>query len=335
MVKEAKKRTEILRKLIRKSEASIKLLSGQLADLQESINVKMNELEKLRDDISGVKGKKIQEDSNFHIDRSRDSRGFTFLMIAAQNNDLVTAKTCFELGADAYAKSPEGLTAIDFSFFFDHQDVTNVILNHGCTLPQKQSDAWKSLLSMVPQRADSSKSWDDALKVAELAALPAEVHRASPEKCEADEDMRMKVLTDPESSMDFTCFESRLIDPHINSNQVQRVVLLDQKVYQWCLIADQTTRLNFINVLEGLKPESVRRPGVGATKVHRRAIVGTTTTFEVLASRFQDVSNNDKKTQQVVIYSPFVSGEVEGKSYSIICLRRNCDLTENVELIRC
>ena len=166
---------------------------------------------------------------------------------------------------------------------------------------------------MVPQRADSSKSWDDALKVAEVAALPAEVYRASPEKCEADEDMRMKVLTAAESCMDFTCFESRLIDPHINSNQVRRVVLLDQKVYNWCLSADQTTRLHFINVLEGLKPESVRIPGVGATKVHRRAIVGTATTFEVLASRFEDMSNNDKKTQQVVLFSPFVSGEVEGK----------------------
>jgi hypothetical protein len=325
-VKVARERIEELQGIvIPESEASIKSIRGQLADLQKSILDKTKELDKLRDDISGVKGKKIQEDSNFHIDRSRDSRGFSFLMIAAQNNDLVTAKTCFELGADAYAKSPEGLTAVDFSFFFDHQDVTTVILNHGGTLPQKQSDAWKSLLSMVPQRADSSKSWDDALKVAELAALPAEVHRASPEKCEADEDMRMKVLTVPESSIDFTCFESRLIDPHISSNQVQRVVLLDQKVYQWCLIADQTTRFNFVNVLEGLKPESVRRPGVGATKVHRRAIVGTTTTFEVLASRFEDVSNNDKKTHQVALFSPFVSGEVEGKSYSIKCLRRNCD----------
>ena len=314
MVKEAREKAETLQgKLIPESEASLKLLRGQLADLQEPIIVKMNELDRLRDDISGVKGKNIQEDSNFHINLSRDSRGFTFLIIAAQNNDLVTAKTCFELGADAYAKSPEGLTAIDFSFFFDHQDVTNVILNHGGSLPQKQSDAWKSLLSMVPQRADSSKSWDDALKVAEVAALPAEVYRASPEKCEADEDMRMKVLTAAESNMDFTCFESRLIDPHINSNQVQRVVLLDQKVYNWCLSADQTTRLHFINVLDGLKPESVRIPGVGATKVHRRAIVGTATTFEVLASRFEDMSNNDKKTKQVVLFSPFVSGEVEGK----------------------
>ena len=41
--------------------------------------------------------------------------------------------------------------------------------------------------------------------------------------------------------------------------------------------------------------------------------MGTATTFEVLASRFEDMSNNDKKTQQVVLFSPFVSGEVEGK----------------------
>ena len=73
------------------------------------------------------------------------------------------------------------------------------------------------------------------------------------------------------------------------------------------------TRSNFINVLEGLKPASVRKSGVSSTIVHRRAVVGTTTTFEVLASRFEDVSEDEGK-DEVVLFSPFVSGEVEGKS---------------------
>jgi len=314
-VKEARKRIEHLNKVIKSSKTSIKSQKGQLTDLQNPLLIKSKQLQKLREDISYVKGTGIEEDINFHIDRSKDDRGFTFLMIAAQNDDLFTAKICFELGADAYAKSPEGLTAIDFSFFFEHKRVTNLILQNGGSLPQKQSEAWNSLQSMTPLSADSSRSWDDALKVAESAALPAETLMESPEKCETDEDKRMNILTSQESSnMDFSCFESRLIDSNINPDQVQRVALLEQKVYNWCMSADPTTRSNFIDVLEGLKPPSVRRPGVNATKIHRRAMVGTTTTFEVLASRFEDISKEkDAERDQVVLFSPFVSGEVEGK----------------------
>jgi len=321
-VKETKKRIEHLKKVrIKSSETSIELQKRQMTDLEIPIVMKMNQLQKLREDISYVKGKGTKEDDNFHIDRSRDDRGFTFLMIAAQNNDFLTAKTCFELGADAYAKSPEGLTAIDFSFFFEHKRVTNLILQKGGRLPQKQSEAWNSLQMMAPQSADSSRSWDDALKVAESAVLPAETLMESPEECETDEDKRMHILTSQaSSSMDFTCFESRLIDSDINPDQVQRVVLLEQKVYNWCMSADPTTRSNFIDVLEGLKPPSVRRPGVDATKIHRRAMVGTTTTFEVLASRFEDISKEkDAERNQVVLFSPFVSGEVEGKYKACCC----------------
>jgi len=328
----ARKRIEQLNKVIKSSEKSIDSQKAQLTDLQNPILIKTKQLSKLRGDIARIKVDAIameenlkdtciEEDTNFHIDRSRDDRGFTFLMVAAQNDDFLTAKTCFELGANAYVKSPEGLTAIDFSFFFEHKRVTNLILQNGGSLPQKQSEAWKGLQSMTPQSADSSRSWDDALKVAESAALPAETLMESPEECETDEDKRMHILTSQASSnMDFTCFESRLIDSNINPDQVQRVVLLEQKVYNWCMSADTTTRSNFIDVLEGLKPPSVRRPGVNATKIHRRAMVGTTTTFEVLASRFEDVSKEkDAERDQVVLFSPFLSGEVEGKSKACCC----------------
>ena len=120
--------------------------------------------------------------------------------------------------------------------------------------------------------------------------------------------------------MDFTCFESRLLNPNINPDQVHRVVLLEQNVYHWCLSTDSMTRSNFINVLEGLKPASVRKSGVAPTVVHRRAVVGTTTTFEVLASRFEDVSKDEGK-DEVVLFSPFVSGEVEGKSVFVMFAR--------------
>ncbi len=322
------KKIDQLHQFIESSESSTKSQKKRLAVLHWMILIKKNELRKLHQDISCIKSEVAEEydessenEGNFHIDESRDDRGFTVLMIAAQNNDCLTAQTCFDVGADANAKSPEGLTAIDYSFFFEHKRVTSVILQNGGNPPLKQIEAWNGLQSLAPQSADSSRSWDDALKVAESAALPAETLMESPEQCEANADKRMSILTAEErSNMDFTCFESRLIDKNINTNNIQRVVLLEQKVYNWCVCTDPTTRSNFIDVLEGLNPSSTFRPGVKATDIHRRAIVGTTTTFEVLASRFDDMSNKKgAKKDQVVIFSPFVSGEVEGQSNTYFC----------------
>ena len=91
------------------------------------------------------------------------------------------------------------------------------------------------------------------------------------------------------------------------------MVLLEKKVYDYALSTDRMTRLNFTNVLEGLKPQSVRRPGVEDTVIHRRAIVGTVTTFELLAAKFQESSKDEK----VALVSPFVAGEVEGMKHML------------------
>lgn len=159
---------------------------------------------------------------------------------------------------------------------------------------------------MVPQSAESSRTWEDTLKTAETAALPAETLMESPEACEEDEDKRMQIIS-PNEIIDFSCFESCLVDPNINSDQLQRVVLLDQSVYTFCLSTDSTTRSNFVNAIEGLKAEL--RPGISRTKIHRRAIIGVTKTYEILAARFEESSKDESK---VILFSPFVGGAVEG-----------------------
>lgn len=132
-----------------------------------------------------------------------------------------------------------------------------------------------------------------------------------PAACEEDEELRMPILSDDERrSMDFTCFEACLTNPSINSDQVHRVVLLGKEVHDWCLTSDAASVSNFVNVLEGLKPAAVRRAGVKQTTIHRRAIVGTATTYEVLAAPFQEPTQCDK----VAIFTPFVSGEADGFS---------------------
>ena len=311
-VNKAMKIIQRVRGLIKNSNESIDNQKQELERSTSLVTTNIEHLRTLRAQVVEIKGEGTKEDVNFHVDRDRDERGFTLLMIAAQNDDFFTAKTCFDLGADAYVKSPEGLTAIDYSYFFGFECVTNLILQNGGSLPKKQSEAWTSLESMVAINSSESKNWDDTLKVAETAALPTETLTESPETCENDKDKRMPILSLQEChDMDFTCFESRLVDSNINSDQVKRVVLLDQNVYNWCLSTDQTSRANFANLLEGLKPVSVRREGVQETRIHRRAIIGAATTYEVLSAQFKDRS----KGERTALFTPFVSGEVNGKLY--------------------
>ena len=176
------------------------------------------------------------------------------------------------------------------------------------------ANAWTCLDSRSPLNHFSSKDWIDAQEVADAAALPAETLIESPQDCEVDENKRMHPLTDEEKSKDFTCFESRLIDQDINTNQVNRVVLLEQAVYNWLCSADTESTSNFITLIEGLKPIESRQQGVSSTTIRRRSIIGTTTTFEVLsASLF--ILDEGVKTEKVVLFSPYISGEADGMTH--------------------
>lgn len=98
----------------------------------------------LRLDIEAIKGPKMYEDENFDIDNSRDERGHTFLMVASQNNDFQTAQICLALGADPYAINPDRFQAIDYSFFWGFDDITNMILKVRAT-----SSASTNVLSLA------------------------------------------------------------------------------------------------------------------------------------------------------------------------------------------
>jgi hypothetical protein len=57
-------------------------------------------------------------------------------MIVAQNKDVLTAKTCFEWGADPNATSAGGYPAILFSLFLDHIEMIELMDANGGNLPQ-------------------------------------------------------------------------------------------------------------------------------------------------------------------------------------------------------
>ncbi|KAL7533695.1 LOW QUALITY PROTEIN: hypothetical protein ACHAWF_004591 [Thalassiosira exigua] len=297
-VKEVKEQIETLKKAIKAAEQSIENRKIELVGVAPPLDQQLKRLQKLRSDLARIKCDGMEEASKFHVDTLRDDRGFTILMVASSNNNFFTAKVCFDLGANAFPG--EGLSAIDFSYFFGFEHVTNLIIQHGGRLPEKQCEAWSKLESMTPSFI--KVSWQDAIKIAETAALPAETLMESPEACEEDDDKWIEMITPKDcNSADFSCFESCLIDPHINPDHVKRTVLLDQLVYTWVLGTDMS---NFIDVLEGLKPDAAQK-----TKVHRRAIIGAATTYEVLAAKFKE---SIKGEQVVLLFTPFVSGEIEG-----------------------
>ena len=173
-------------------------------------------------------------------------------------------------------------------------------------MPQKQIDAMGRL--RISDEVNTEINWAESLKVAETASIPAETLSERPEELEQDENQRMSVLSEADRlSMDFTCFEARLLDENIASDRVRRVVFLNGEVYNYLLTCDSATAFNFIGVLEGLKPARVRKAGVKPTKIHRRSCVGTAG-FEVIAASFRESNGFEKDA----LLTPFLSGEIEG-----------------------
>jgi len=251
-------------------------------------------------DIMQLKGE--GSDKKFDINNTRDSRGMTFLQVAAQNNDVGTAMLCLEFKADCSVTNKDGLTAVDYSSFFSFDAVTRLLTSKGAAVSSKYRDVFNGVETMSP--IDTDMDWDTVLQVSETAAVPSETFLENPQSCELDEAKRMPKLSEGERSAIEPCFEGRLLDPNVNLAQVRRVALLSQAVYNWCLTQTQSAMERFAKVIEGLKPTAPHR-----TSVHRRAEVGTTIKFEVLAAGLDGSDSGE-----VVLFTPFVSGEVDGVS---------------------
>jgi len=129
--KEAEKARVKLERLdnqIKEAQQHIKEQKKSIIDMVAPMVKLRKDLKELRDRIASVKGGGLHEDPNFHIDGTRDSRGHTFLMLAAQNQDVITASLCFQLQADPMASNKEGFMAIDYSHFFSFDNITELIL---------------------------------------------------------------------------------------------------------------------------------------------------------------------------------------------------------------
>ena len=83
---------------------------SMLADIEELeplIESKTDELNQLRHDISQTKGTGQEEDPSFDVD-CKNVSGDTFLIFAAQNNDIQTVRVCLKIGATPTIMNEDG-----------------------------------------------------------------------------------------------------------------------------------------------------------------------------------------------------------------------------------
>ena len=110
-------------------------------------------------DIMQLKGE--GSDKKFDINNTRDSRGMTFLQVAAQNNDVGTAMLCLEFKADCSVTNKDGLTAVDYSSFFSFDAVTRLLTSKGAAVSSKYRDVFNGVETMSP--IDTDMDWDTVL----------------------------------------------------------------------------------------------------------------------------------------------------------------------------
>ena len=106
---------------------------SMLADkeaLDPLIESKTDELNQLRHDISQIKGNGQEEDPSFDVD-CKNVSGDTFLIFAAQNNDVQTVRVCLKIGATPTIMNEDGLMATHYSHRFNFEEVTDLLLQVG------------------------------------------------------------------------------------------------------------------------------------------------------------------------------------------------------------
>ena len=83
-VKVAKETVDRLNRVIESANKNIDEQKLQLVSIIPKLRNTMKHLKDLRSSIASIKGNGLEEDVNFHIDKNRDVRGFTYLMISSQ-----------------------------------------------------------------------------------------------------------------------------------------------------------------------------------------------------------------------------------------------------------
>lgn len=276
----------------------ISTLTTRVSQWDQAIDSKMLLISELRAKFADIKGGGGQEEEDFDMNNSRDENGHTLLMVAAQNNDVDTARLCLDLHADPNARSAEGHTAMVFSYYFGFDAMTALIARKGGTYPGKLMESW-NIVDGSMSLGENPVDWDIMLRIAQQAAIPTDSVLGSAKALEASEESRMAVLSEAERNRPASFFDASLLDP--TSNVLRRIVLLEESVYNWYFGVASSEKLAFVAFLNQLRNRHA------TYQCHRRAVVGMKNPDEILCAPLGTSSSS-----AICLFTPFVASVVDG-----------------------
>ncbi|KAL7550062.1 hypothetical protein ACHAWF_013297 [Thalassiosira exigua] len=142
----------------------------KIDQLEASLNVNREQLDKSRESLSVAKGHGRREEPGFDISTLRDQFGNTLLIVAAQRNDVETASLCLQLGASPNETNHDGFSAMAFAIYFRLNDMILLLDRFKATVPKLPFD---SILNRQNQGLDPhAVDWEDQLRISEQAAIP-------------------------------------------------------------------------------------------------------------------------------------------------------------------
>jgi hypothetical protein len=274
-------------------------INQRIVQWNQAIDSKVLLIEALHAKFAEIKGGGSHEDEIFDMDDSRAENGHTFLMVAAQNNDIDMAQLCLTLNAQPNATSPEGHTAMVFAYYFGFNDIVTLIAQNGGTYPAKLAESWNSVERSMQTLGENPVDWNIMLRIAQQAAISTESVLESSGALEKSEETtcRMATLPKDERTRPASFFGASLVDP---KHVFRRVILLDEGVYNWYFGTSVSEKLAFVAFLDSLDR-------LETFQCHRRAVVGLKNPYEVNCAALES-----KRGSPVILFTPFVASVVDG-----------------------
>ena len=242
---------------------------------------------------------------SFDINEATNERGLTLLEASILNSDLDTVEMCIKLNADVNKRGVHGFSPLSAAIYFGLEAVSDCLSKHGARVDDESMNSWNALLQGKSIASQHFQDWEGTLKLARQAAVSVDDLFDQAESYEQSETKRMPILTAEEReqlSLDF--FDDSLSNPSQKSEAMRRTILLEAGVLGW-LQSHETESIEKRSFLDMLKAFIPGREMTTPYEVTRRSIAGITNCYEVLAAEISDST--------IVLFTPFVSSEVDGK----------------------
>lgn len=300
------KEVENKKKLLEKTQVTTAELQQKLEMKNSDLEEKERQVQLKRARIYELKGQK--EHKSFNINAFRDENGHTFLMVAVLKGDLITAQLCLDLDARPDELCGRGLSPILVAHYFQMDQMMSLFAKNNVTCPVDRIKLWHTLSERIVVNEEKLDDWSTTLETANNSAIPSKTLFKKAAAFESDRHQQMSILSEADvNSRSLTFFDASLKDSSCNTS-LRRLVLLEEKVFKWL---QSNPSNHFLQFLRSLAPEGILKKPTSCSlrfACTRRAVVGLKDHYEVLGVPIL--------SSQLVLFTPFVTNEVEG-AYSV------------------